>query len=181
MLHLTYVEKVHWRVTVISYGHLDIAGHSIQLENMHFADLHECYRQYEWLDRYYNKYNSSIWQMFDDDCPYWIKDIAQDLIFALHENSKYVISVIKLDPGNTVPHHVDAHFKVREMFGEGKTARYLIFLEDWKRGHYYEIHDQPFVKWRLGDWVKFGPDDWHLAGNMGDEPFYSMQVTVKYD
>ena len=45
-------------------------------------------------------------------------------------------------------------------------------------GHYYEVHDQPFVKWKKGDWVKFGIDDWHLAGNMGEYPFYSAQITV---
>ena len=51
-------------------------------------------------------------------------------------------------------------------------------MEDWKSGHYYEVHEQPFTKWRKGDWVKFGIDDWHLAGNMGEYPFYSAQVTV---
>ena len=31
----------------------------------------------------------------------------------------------------------------------------------------YMIH--LFVKWKKGDWVKFGIDDWHIAGNMGDD------------
>lgn len=165
---------------MIKYGHLDIGVHSAQLENLHFSDLHECYRQYEGLDRYYNKYNSSIWQMFDEDCPSWVYDIAKKLLSTLDENINFVVSIIKLDPGNTVPNHIDAHFKVQEKYGKGATARYLIMLEDWKMGHYYEIHNQPYVKWRAGDWTKFEQDDWHLAGNMGDEPFYSMQVTVKY-
>ena len=145
------------------------------------VDLHECYRQYEWLDQYYNKNNSSIWQMFDDTCPDWTWVIAEKLLSNLDENVDFVVSVVKLDPGNTVPNHVDAHFKVQEKYGKGKTSRYLIMLEDWKMGQYYEIHNQPYTKWQAGDWIKFGCDDWHLAGNMGDEPFYSMQVTVKYD
>jgi hypothetical protein len=166
---------------VIKYGHIDVDIHSDELSKLNFIDLHECYRQYDTLNLYYNKYNSSVWQMFDEDCPSWIFDIAKQLVLQTKETVKYVVSIIKLEPGNTVPNHVDAHFKVQEQFGKGKTARYLIMLEDWKLGHYYEIHNQPFVKWRKGDWVLFGQEDWHLAGNMGDEPFYSMQVTVKYD
>jgi len=166
---------------VIKYGHLNIDVSTAQLNELRFVDLHECYRQYETLDLYYNKYNSSVWQMFDEECPDWLYDIAKQLLVQVDDTVNYVVSAIRLDPGNTVPNHIDAHFKVQEKFGKGKTARYLIMLDDWHSGQYYEIYNQPFVKWRAGDWVKFGPDDWHLAGNMGDQPFYSMQVTVKYD
>jgi quercetin dioxygenase-like cupin family protein len=166
---------------VIKYGHLDIDVRGAKLAQIKFQDLHECYRQYEQLDAYYNKQNSSIWQMFDDDCPNWVWQMASRLLESLNESPNYVVSIVRIDPGNTIPNHVDAHFKVQEKHGKGKTARYLIMLEDWKSGHYYEIHNQPYIKWRKGDWTKFEQGDWHLAGNMGDEPFYSMQVTVKYD
>lgn len=167
---------------MIKYGHLDIDVCAATLDQVQFQEVHECYRQYSQLDNYYHKQNSSIWQMFDDHCPEWVQQTARQLLLLPDEQLSYhVVSIIKIDPGNTVPNHVDAHFKVQEKFGIGDTARYLIMLEDWKIGHYYEIHAQPYTKWRAGDWVKFGPGDWHLAGNMGDEPFYSMQVTVKYD
>jgi hypothetical protein len=164
---------------VIKYGHLDIDVDQQTLLQLQFEDLHQCYRQYRALDEYYNQHNSSIWQMFDNNCPEWVWSIAKKLIDNTGDSSQYVVSVIRLDPGNTVPDHCDAHFKVQEKFGTGDTARYLIFLDDWCSGHYYEIQQQPHTKWRRGDWVKFGPDDWHLAGNMGAEPFYSMQVTIK--
>lgn len=166
---------------MIRYGHLDIDVSLDKLLQLEFHDLHECYRQYEQLDKYYNKHNSSIWQMFDDNCPEWTWEIAQRLLALLNDSSNYVVSIVRIDPGNTIPNHVDAHFMVQQKYGEGKTSRYLIMLEDWRSGHYYEIHNQPYVKWRAGDWTKFGSEDWHLAGNMGDEPFYSMQVTVKHD
>ena len=179
MLHLICVVEEHWRVTVIKYGHLDIKLNSAELSQLNFVDLHECYRQYAQLDQYYNKHNSSIWQMFDDACPQWCWDIANNLLTTLGENPKFVVSIIKIDPGQTVPNHVDAHFMVQEKYGKGATARYLVMLDEWKSGHYYEIHQQPYVKWRAGDWTMFEQNDWHLAGNMGDESFYSMQVTVK--
>ena len=159
---------------MIKYGNIKIDIPLAQLENIRFEDYFTCYTQYEKLERYYTEHNSSIWQMFEES-PDWVHNLA-NLIPQDFEH--HVVSVIKIDPGQTIPHHVDKHFKLKQEHGEGESYRYLIFLEDWKRGHYYEVHDQPFVKWRKGDWVKFGIDDWHLAGNMGDEPFYSAQVTV---
>ena len=161
---------------MIEYGHFDISIPKAQLDNIRFEDYFQCYQQYEALEEYYNEHNSSIWQMFEES-PQWVHDFANKIPQGFEH---HVVSVIKILPGNTIPHHVDKHFKLKQEHGEGEGYRYLIFLEDWKRGHYYEIHDQPFTKWRKGDWVKFGSDDWHIAGNMGDEPFYSAQVTVLY-
>ena len=114
--------------------------------------------------------------MFDDECPEWINNIPKHLP---KDFVDYVTSAIRIDPGQTVPFHFDKHYLLKSKYGEGKTYRYLIFLEDWKSGHYYEIFDQPFTKWKRGDWIKFAQEDWHLAGNMGIEPFYSAQVTVR--
>jgi len=159
---------------VIKYGNINIDIPHAQLENIRFEDYFQCYQQYEALEKYYTEHNSSIWQMFEES-PDWVHNLANKIP---QDFDHHVVSVIKIDPGQTIPHHVDKHFKLKQEHGDGESHRYLIFLEDWKRGHYYEVHDQPFVKWKKGDWVKFGIDDWHIAGNMGDEPFYSAQVTV---
>ena len=160
---------------MIKYGHIDNFGitHD-QMSQLNFDDYFQCYQQTPAIEKYYTKHNSSIWQMFET-APQWVHDLA----LKIPQNyDHHVVSVINIEPGQTIPHHVDKHFKLKQEHGEGESYRYLIFLEDWKRGHYYEVHDQPFVKWRAGDWVKFGIDDWHIAGNMGEEPFYSAQVTV---
>jgi len=159
---------------VISYGSIKIDIPLAQLENIKYEDYFQCYQQYDKIEKYYTEHNSSIWQMFEES-PNWVHNLATKLP---QDFDHHVVSTIKIDPGQTIPHHVDKHFKLKQEHGDGISHRYLIFLEDWKRGHYYEVHDQPFTKWRKGDWVKFGIDDWHLAGNMGDEPFYSAQVTV---
>ena len=159
---------------MISYGHIDIDIPQAQLDRIQYEDYFQCYTQYEKLERYYTEHNSSIWQMFEDS-PQWVHDLATKIP---QDFDEHVVSTIKIEPGQTIPHHIDKHFKLKQEYGDGISHRYLIFLQDWKRGHYYEIHDQPFTKWRKGDWVKFGNDDWHIAGNMGDEPFYSAQITV---
>jgi len=161
---------------MISYGHIDLEVAQEDLDLLPFSDYFSCYRQYDFLEKYYTEHNSSVWQLFEDS-PEWVHILGNKIP---SDHQHHVVSAVKIDPGQTVPHHLDKHFKVKEEFGEGETARYLIFLQDWKRGHYFEIQNQPYVKWKQGDWIKFGPDDWHLAGNMGDEPFYTAQVTVLY-
>lgn len=158
----------------ITRGQIAIDISKQDLECIEFLDFSQCYQQLPEIIEYYNKHNSSIWQKFHDS-PDWVhtfsKDIPQD--FTHHE-----VSVIKLLPGHTIPYHRDRHYLLQKNYGIGRTYRYLIFLEDWKTGHYFEIHSTPIVKWQQGDWIRFGKEDWHLAGNMGIEPFYSAQVTV---
>lgn len=163
------------KIIVIDRGHIDLLITKQDLEQLRFSDYFPCYLQTCAAKKYYTIHNSSIWQMLDES-PQWVHDLAQQIP---QDFTYHVVSVIRDDPGQTIPYHVDYHTVLREQYGEGDTWRYLIFLEDWKQGHYFEIHDEPIVKWRAGDWIKFHRTDWHLGGNMGSEPFYSAQVTVK--
>lgn len=160
----------------MEYGHIDLDICHKDLVNLEFEDYFQCYQQTAETQEYYTAGNSSIWQILYN-CPQWVENLAQQVP---QNFSHHVVSVIKLCPGNTIPWHVDKHYILQKEHGTGDTWRYLIFLEDWKKGHYFEIHDQPVVKWLAGDWIKIHRDDWHLGGNMGLEPFYSAQVTVKY-
>lgn len=146
------------------------------LDRLIFTKYFPCYTQTPDTRKYYTAENSSIWQMFDEESPEWVYDIAKCIPqdFAYH-----VVSVVKIPPGQTIPYHQDKHYWLQEKYGKGDTWRYLIFLEDWKQGHYFEIYDKPFVEWRAGDWIKFHQKDWHIASNAGTSPFYSVQVTVK--
>lgn len=110
-----------------------------------------------------------------DESPEWVHALADKIP---KDFNHHVVSVIKNDPGQIIPNHKDYHAVLQEKYGPGDTWRYLIFLEDWKPGHYFEIQGQPVVKWQAGDWVKFHRSEWHLGGNMGWEPFYSAQITV---
>lgn len=171
-----------WRTILIEYGHIDISDFGVNLSEIVFLDNQPCYKQLPIMEDYYVPENSSIWQLFDCDMPKKLWEIA-DLLPP--KFTEWVDSITRLDPGNTVPYHYDKHYKIKQtaefMEHGGETARYLVFLEDWKSGHYFEIDNKPFVNWKEGDWVKFGQGDWHLAGNSGVEPFYTFQVTVLTD
>lgn len=147
---------------------------NMDLTNLQWSDRCQCYQQTSEVERFYTEHNSSIWQMFDES-PDWVHELAK---LVPQDFDHHVVSVIRIDPGNTVPLHRDKHYILQQKFGPGATWRYLIFLEDWRSGHYFELCGQPIVNWRQGDYIKFNRDDWHLGGNMGTESFYSAQVTV---
>ena len=157
-------------------GHISLNVSNDEIKTLKFKDHFQCYQQVPETEKYYTKENSSIWQMFDEDSPDWVHSLATQVP---QDFTNSVVSVINIPPGQTIPYHCDKHYLLQKKYGQGETWRYLIMLEDWKKGHYFEIEDQPYVKWRAGDWVKIPQSAWHLAGNMGTDPFYSAQVTVK--
>lgn len=155
-------------------GHITLPNLDDILSKLKFAEIFQTYQQLPEIEKYYNKHNSSIHQLIED-CPNWVDDLSVKLP---QDFKNFVSSVIMIPPGQTVPLHLDKHYIVQQKFGAGDTHRYLIFLEDWKSGHYFELDNQPVVSWKAGDWIKFSRDTWHLGGNMGINPFYSAQITV---
>jgi len=147
----------------------------MDLSGLQWQDRSQCY-QPAGAEHFYTAANSSIWQMFDES-PDWVHAMAL-LIPGGHDH--HVVSVIRVDPGQTIPLHQDRHWILQQTFGSGETWRYLIFLEDWQSGHYFEINGRPLLGWRQGDFLKFHRSEWHLGGNMGIQPFYSAQITVLY-
>lgn len=83
-------------------------------------------------------------------------------------------------PGTIMPEHSDTFIKYRELMNLNKddnVGRVVIFLEDWKSGHYFEIDEVPIVNWKKGDYVLWKNDTSHMAANLGKENRYTMQVT----
>ena len=84
-------------------------------------------------------------------------------------------------PGTILPVHRDLYKKYVELFNlQGKETtirRAVVYLEDWKSGHYAEFKERAFTGWRAGDVVEWYYDTPHLAANMGTEPRYTLQIT----
>lgn len=90
-------------------------------------------------------------------------------------------SYYRMMPGTILPTHADTYKRYIELFNlEGQELmirRAIVFLEDWKPGHYAEYLDEPYVKWQAGDTVEWQYDTPHMAANMGFTPRYTLQVT----
>lgn len=57
------------------------------------------------------------------------------------------------------------------------VSRAVVFLEDWKSGHYLEVDNDPIVDWKAGDWVSWQGATPHYAANIGLENRYTLQIT----
>jgi len=100
--------------------------------------------------------------------------------FTLFNWDHVAISYYVLKTMMAVPPHVDNYpgFIARnKIIDRSKIRRAIIFLEDWKSGHYLEVDGEPFVKWKAGDWVMWNDATPHYAANIGQENRYTMQIT----
>tara|TARA_B100000686_G_C16773582_1_gene966900 strand:- start:1834 stop:2484 length:651 start_codon:yes stop_codon:yes gene_type:complete len=78
-------------------------------------------------------------------------------------------------PGEMLNLHIDKQHEMNK--DTSQVARFFIFLEDWKPGHFFQMGTS-FLKWQKGDLVWF---DWpnipHASANAGWEPRCLIQVT----
>lgn len=90
-------------------------------------------------------------------------------------------SYYRMMPGTILPTHSDLYIKYIDLFNlqgkEDTIKRAVVFLEDWKPGHYFEGIDQPMIQWVAGTVVEWTYDTPHMAANMGTTPRYTLQIT----
>lgn len=89
-------------------------------------------------------------------------------------------SVYCMRPGDVLPPHRDTYNRFRQVHNITNTqdiVRYVIFLEPWRSGHYFEIAEQPLLPWQAGTWVCWHGDVAHAAANVGKELRYTLQLT----
>jgi hypothetical protein len=86
-----------------------------------------------------------------------------------------------MSTGTILPTHGDLYLRYVDLFNlkgqEQRIRRAIVFLEDWKPGHYFEGNNDAKVNWRAGDVVEWCYDAPHLAANLGLEPRYTLQIT----
>ena len=88
-----------------------------------------------------------------------------------------------MTPGTKLPEHGDTFIRYKEIMNLKPTddvGRAVVFLEDWKSGHYFEINETPVVNWKSGDYILWKNDTPHMAANIGKEYRYTMQITGTY-
>jgi hypothetical protein len=90
-------------------------------------------------------------------------------------------SYYRMDTGTVMPTHNDLYVKYIELYKlqgkEQRIRRAVVYLEDWKAGHYAEIGGEGLVNWRAGTVLEWQYDTPHAASNIGLEPRYTLQIT----
>ena len=85
----------------------------------------------------------------------------------------------RMDTNDIIPNHSDAYNVYTKKFNckQEDVYKILVFLEDWKSGHYFEYEGKPIVNWKAGDWAMWIGDTRHFAANIGTEYRYTLQIT----
>ena len=90
-------------------------------------------------------------------------------------------SYYRMNTGTILPTHGDLYVKYINLYNlqgqEHLIRRAIVFLEDWKSGHYFEGMNQPLTSWHAGTVVVWTYDTPHMAANLGLEPRYTLQIT----
>lgn len=90
-------------------------------------------------------------------------------------------SYYRMSTGTILPTHSDLYVKYIDLFNlrgqEKRIRRAIIFLEDWKPGHYSEISGEGIVNWIAGTVLEWSYDTPHAAANIGIEDRYTLQIT----
>jgi hypothetical protein len=90
-------------------------------------------------------------------------------------------SYYRMQPGTILPTHQDLYKRYVQLFKlqgrENSIRRAIVYMEDWKSGHYAEFNGRPFAEWLAGDVVEWHYDTPHLAANLGTELRYTLQIT----
>ncbi len=121
----------------------------------------------------HNRYTGSMYDS-RNPMPAWVDQIGSH--FSL-KNKTYTF--YKMNTLEIMPPHVDHFNRYSELFCSDvtKIKRAIVFLEEWKPGHYFEINKTGFVNWQAGDYVLWDYNVEHAASNIGIEPRYTLQVT----
>lgn len=107
--------------------------------------------------------------------PEWTQVIANQFPFL----SDKTFTIYRMDTLEIMPTHTDHFRRYCEIFGVNKSSvrRVLVFLDNWKPGHYFEVAGKGVVNWRAGDYCMWDPEVDHAASNIGIEPRYTLQMT----
>lgn len=144
--------------------------------NEHFNDVENIQR---WLAQgYANKFTGDMCDMRSPQ-PTWNQQFVN--IYEQMGWKNIGTSYYRMSTGTILPTHSDLYLRYVDLFNlkgqEQRIHRAIVFLEDWKPGHYAEYNNIAKVNWRAGDVIEWQYDTPHLAANMGLEPRYTLQIT----
>lgn len=116
-------------------------------------------------------------KLYDSSKP--IPDWAKPF-YDIFQGDNITISFYKMNTCNILPHHIDTYKKYKSLFNitdPDKIKRAIIFLEDRKPGHIFEVDGNLLEDWKAGSYVLWNYNCEHMAANLGLQPRYTAQIT----
>jgi hypothetical protein len=88
-----------------------------------------------------------------------------------------LVRLLRYDPGHCIPIHTDSYNGFKTRFGEGNVKRYFVAISPWDWGHFLQVHDNMIHHWEPGYTVEIPNEVFHLSGNCGIAPKYTLTIT----
>ena len=135
----------------------------------------------EWREKGYdnavNKFSGKMANQYDP-LPSWHNKIL-DWVEEEFQLKDVGCCYYRMDTNDIIPNHSDAYNVYTKKFNckQENVHKILVFLEDWKSGHYFELDGEPFVNWKAGDYFIWNGDLEHMAANIGIKDRYTLQIT----
>jgi hypothetical protein len=108
-------------------------------------------------------------------------EFSNEVINRLPDHEHYEVAFYRTPPANILPVHKDMYanfMKMHNIDDVNKITRYIVFLEDAKLGHMFNVDKVVLCDWKKGDWICWSGSTPHAAYNMGIEHRYTMQITA---
>jgi hypothetical protein len=122
------------------------------------------------------KHDSFTGEMYSNKnpMPVWVNQVAFEIGL-----SNPGFTFYKMTTGDIMPIHVDHFNKYCKIFNKKRSEvrRAIVFLEDWKSGHYFEIAGQAITDYTAGEYVIWSCEEPHFAANIGTGDRYTLQIT----
>ena len=89
------------------------------------------------------------------------------------------VNYYRMETGCILPLHGDIYKQYTEMFNItlDQVERVLLFMEDWRSGHYFEVDGNPIMDYKAGTYAWWIGDVEHMAANIGKGYRYTLQLT----
>lgn len=92
---------------------------------------------------------------------------------------RVAFSWYRMQPGDIIPEHSDTYISYSKYHHVNPSCvvRVLVLLEDWRPGHLLEVAGNAITAYTAGTWVMWRAHTPHMAGNIGQYPRYTLQIT----
>ena len=132
-----------------------------------------------WQEVWGYRFRTGLQADFRTAQPAWIQHTVQDLRDQGFNLQNIGTSFYVMRPGDILPRHQDTYARYCRHHGvrTDQIWRAIVFLQDWQPGFLFEINDQSISGYDNGNYVIWYNDAPHMAGNVGSQPRYTLQIT----
>lgn len=132
-----------------------------------------------WNELWGYQFRTGLQADFRSAQPAWVVDLVQDFAAQGLVLDNVGSSFYMMRPGDLLPRHHDTYARYCKHYqvSPEQVYRAIVFLQDWQPGFLFEIDDRAITGYKNGTYVIWHNDAPHMAGNVGQIPRFTLQIT----